>query len=497
MKKFLAIMLALVLALGMTSVAFAETGSIQNNDKGTINITNAEAGETYAIYEIFQLQSYDTTNGTYAYKVVNAWKNFVEEQGIELDADGYITDSAALTDAAAFAKAALIYAQTNNISPASTQMATSTTVTFSNLELGYYLVDTTLGTLCSLDSTDKTVDITEKNPTATVVKTVKEDSANTYGVANDDDMTSAVYFQTVISDAADASDLVLHDVMGDGLTFDDTSVVVTVSDTSVPASTTVDGNTVTNWTLTTNNEDECTFEIAFTDAYLASIVDEATITVTYTATLNNNAVVAGAGNKNETWVTYGQAGESAKDTTLTYTWELPLMKYANPAEGEIALAGATFTLSKHSNGSTPYSLIKCASETINDVVVDVYEVVAAGTTNAVTEITTPESGKIVIRGLDADTYYLTETKAPDGYNKLTAPITVVIASTVNEQAGTMTATTTVGNATVSEVKVLNQTGSELPSTGGMGTTIFYVVGGMMMAAAFVLLITKRKVAAGK
>ena len=103
-----------------------------------------------------------------------------------------------------------------------------------------------------------------------------------------------------------------------------------------------------------------------------------------------------------------------------------------------------------------------------------------------TEVTTDATGKFTIAGLDADTYYLTETAAPAGYNKLAGPVTVVIG-----ENGVVNATTEASQG-VDEVKVLNQTGTELPSTGGIGTTIFYVVGGVLVVGAVALLIVRRR-----
>ena len=108
-----------------------------------------------------------------------------------------------------------------------------------------------------------------------------------------------------------------------------------------------------------------------------------------------------------------------------------------------------------------------------------------------TAITTDATGKFTIKGLDADTYYLTETAAPAGYNKLADPVTIFIG-----EDGVVNATDDNPNG-VTEVKVLNQSGSELPSTGGMGTTVFYVVGGILVVGAIVLLVARKRMAAGK
>ena len=148
--------------------------------------------------------------------------------------------------------------------------------------------------------------------------------------------------------------------------------------------------------------------------------------------------------------------------------------------GETALAGATFTLSKNTDGTQPISLVKTSGE---NAARDTYRVAKNGETDTVTEITTTASGKFTIQGLDAATYHLTEKKQPDGYNKLSAPITVVI-----DENGNIT----VGTNNVDEVKVENKTGSLLPSTGGSGTTMIYILGAILVLGSSVVLITKKR-----
>ena len=146
-----------------------------------------------------------------------------------------------------------------------------------------------------------------------------------------------------------------------------------------------------------------------------------------------------------------------------------------------ALAGATFTLSKNRDGSEPINLVKTSEKNAPE---GIYRVAKAGDANTVTKVTTPDdSGKFTIKGLDADTYYLTETKQPDGYNKLSAPITVIIA-----ENGTIT----VNGQTASVVEVENKTGSLLPSTGGSGTTMIYILGAILVLGSSVVLITKKR-----
>ena len=225
--------------------------------------------------------------------------------------------------------------------------------------------------------------------------------------------------------------------------------------------------------------DGCTFEIAFTQSFCDTLEANDKIIVTYSATLDDNAVPKQE-YKNETWLKYGVNSETNHDTTTTKTFELPVFKYTMKNSTKTALAGATFTLSKNRDGSEPINLVKTSEENAAE---DTYRVAKAGDTDTVTAVTTPDSGKFTIKGLDADTYYLTETQQPAGYNKLSAPITAV-----SDDNGNITVDTT----TVNEVKVENNTGSVLPSTGGSGTTMIYILGAILVLGSSVVLITKKR-----
>ena len=472
-KKLASLLLALVLAFALAVPAFAagETGSITIND--------AVVGQTYTIYQILDLESYNASANAYAYKAATAWSAFINDGAIKdtyvkVDAQGYVTwvkDA----DAAAFAKAAQKYAKENNsIANQGSVTATTTTVSFTGLDLGYYLVDTTLGTLCSLDTTNPDVVMEEKNEVPTNVKTVQEDSTSNYGEKNDADIGQTVNFKSTITAQAGAENYVFHDTMSAGLTY--TGVTgITLNGTTVDAS---------NYTVTAPAADGDTFDVTFTQAFCDTLKANDQIVISYTATLNENAVIAGAGNPNTSKVSYGDSSNTKytpDSQTKTYTWDVDVFKYTMNSNTETALAGATFTLSKNNDGS---NLIALVSEGNN-----VYRVAKSGETGTVTEITTDTTGKFTIKGLDADTYYLTETAAPAGYNKLAGPVTIVIG-----ENGVVNGTTNAPQG-VNEVKVLNQTGAELPQTGGMGTTVFYVLGGVLVVGAVVLLITKKRMGA--
>lgn len=477
-KRLASLLLALVMVFAVAITAFAaQEGELTG---GSITIKDAVVGQTYQIYQLLYLESYHvddetTGEGQYSYKANSEWKPFIEGEKIadvylKTDAQGYVTwiDNA---DAAAFAKLAQAYAKEHKIPPvAASVVATTTTVEFKNLKLGYYLVDSTLGTLCSLDTTNPNVVMEEKNEAPTNEKTVEENGS--YGDTNDAAIGQTVNFQSTITAQAGAENYVFHDKMSTGLTFGSVTDI-TLNGTAVATD---------NYQVkTTGLGDDCTFHVEFTQEFCDTLEANDKIVISYTATVNEKAVIGGEGNKNESKVEYGHDDKTTTtppSETKTYTWDVDVFKYAQNGEEVKPLAGAKFTLSKKADGSDPIALIAEGN--------NIYRVAKAGETGTVTEIETDGTGKFTIKGLDSGTYYLTETAAPAGYNKLAGPITI----TINDE-GKVNATTEAPQG-VDEVKVLNQTGSELPETGGMGTTIFYVVGSILLLGAAVLLITKKR-----
>lgn len=492
-KKIAAIMLSVMMVLGMASVVSAdEGGTAAATGNGKITITNAIPSQTYKIYRILELESYNTTTGNYAYKATATWKPFIESNEIKdvyvTINDGYVTwkDNA---DVATFAKKALAYANTQNhiinsdksqIAPAAAAGATTSTVAFSDLPLGYYLVDSSAGALCSLDTTATEVRIQEKNGVPSVEKKVQEDSkvgkTDEWGKSNTADIGQTVNFQTTITAQQGAQNYVLHDKMSDGLTFDSIKSIMKKNGTAIEA---------TNYTLKKSTDsspsitDGCTFEIEFTQPFCNTLGSNDQIIVTYSATLNENAVIAGDGNKNTTKLTYGDSSKTTPSTTTTKTFELPVFKYTGT---DTPLKDAEFEL-KRNNETIAIALIKKTPVKGETYTGDIYQVAKTGETETVTKVKTTNSGKFKIQGLDADTYCLTETKQPDGYNKLSAPITVVI-----DENGTIT----VDSKTVDEVKVQNNTGTILPTTGGNGTSLIYFLGAVLALVSGVVLITKQR-----
>lgn len=486
MKKIVSLVLAMVMVVAMAMTTFAsETANNSTiNTKGSITISNTVTGATYSIYRIFDLESYDTTDtsvyekGVYSYKVNRAWNGFISGDGaayVTVDDNGYVTwkDSASAAD---FATKAMVYATANDIDAVATEEATGKEVKFEELDLGYYLVDSTVGTLCGLDTTNPDITIIEKNSAPTLEKYVKEDD---WGKRNDADIDDIVEFKAVITVQGYAEDYVMHDTMSDGLTY--TGVSKVTKNEAV-----VENADNAAYVVNDSTDGGCTFEVVFTDAFCESLESGDVIEVYYTAKLNENAVVLGDGNPNTAYLSYtdnsGASGKTPDSITKTYTYEVSVLKYANGNE-EKKLAGATFSLYTDKACTSAISFNKPNSDE------EIYKVDAEG---SVTAITTTTSGTFKIEGLDEGTYYLKETNAPDGYNELGSVIEIKI----DHDGKVYNVTTNEENepveTEVDQVKVNNNSGTLLPSTGGMGTTVIYLAGIILVLAAVVLLAAKRR-----
>ena len=164
-KKLVGLLLALVMVFAMSVTAFAANGT--NSNDGKITIDNAVVGETYTIYQILTLESYDTEAGAYSYKATKDWEAFAAQEGVKdvylkTDAQGYVTWVGDQTAERVSAFAALAKAYAANKTPAASKEATAETVEFTGLNLGYYLLDSSLGTLCSLDTASKEVTLRKR-----------------------------------------------------------------------------------------------------------------------------------------------------------------------------------------------------------------------------------------------------------------------------------------------------------------------------------------------
>ena len=477
-KRTLALLLAVVLVLALSISAFA----VDTN--GSIKVDNAVVNKTYTLYRIFDLDSHNTDYSAINYKVSAKWANFfvTGAEGLNyvtIDKMGYVTWNTG-KEAADFAAAAIAYAKANGIANDGQQKATSSIVEFTNLPLGYYLVQSDLGALCSLDTTMPNVTIKEKNGKPTVDKQVEE--GGSYGKTNDANIGDTVKFKTTIT-VTDGSPVayILHDKMSAGLTFDPASVTVKVNGENFAAA---------NYDLVTSGlTDDCTFELRFHDVGKTSVLKpNDVVTVEYSAILNDQAVIAGTGNPNETWLDYDNTHSTEKSTTRTYVWEMKVIKFTKKNNEEVNLKDAQFVLYRL-NGTTKEYVVADSSNKVTGWTENTY---GSNLTPKATVFTTPENGTFTISGLDAGTYYLEEIKAPAGYNMLKEPIEIVITASIDQATDAGTATVTYNKTSTGDVKVENQTGTELPSTGGIGTTIFYIVGSLLAVGVVILLVTKKR-----
>ena len=473
-KKIAAIMLSVMMVLGMCSVVGAEETT------GKITINNAISGQKYKIYKMLDLESYDKDNNLYSYKPANdKWKTFFEtgegKNYVDINENGYVEWKTG-AKVEELAQKALAYAGTESMTATDEKDVSDggTTVEFTGLKLGYYLVGSSAGALCSLDTTNPDATIREKNGVPSVEKEVQEDSDNHWDNNNTADIGQTVNFKTTITAQAGAQSYVLHDKMSDGLTFN-SDVTVKIIRSGAAEETPVDSQNYEVKTEGFSSGDTCTFHVEFKQTFCDNLANEDQIIIYYSAKLNDKATIKEDKNKNETWLGYGDNKFTTHKTTTTYTYEIPVFKYTIETEStKKPLAKATFKLSKKSDGSETIRIKQKTGEK------NVYLVDPNATT---TEITTDSTGEFKIQGLDADTYYLTETKQPDGYNKLSAPVKIVIAAD---------GTITIGDKTVEKVEVENKSGSILPSTGGMGTTLFYIFGAILVIGSGVVLITKKR-----
>lgn len=492
-RQFFALLLALVLTLGLCATAFAEDAK-----PGSITISNPAQGKTYEVFKLLDVAAdeSDLANKGFIYKLTaDEWATFITtvQDGsgknyfnlFENGGKKYVLANENLKNGIAdFAAKAKAYAETNKLAPLKTAKAEAEgALEISGLDLGYYLVRSDLGILCSLDTTAPNAEVLEKNEATVIVKNV-EDTTKKQNVA---EIGTYVKFtiQITVKDKAPVN-YKLVDEMTEGLTF--------VNDENHPLTVTVNGSALAaenynvaetteprGFTLTFNNNAEGSASILKTDDV---------VTVTYYAQINENAVIADEANVNKAKVEYGTNSHTEYDTTETYVWKMNIVKYTMEQETEKKLAGATFKLSRDEAGTQVIKLVKVDDTT--------YRLALPTETEGVVDtITTGETGELVINGLADGTYYLTETKAPRGYNLLREPVKVKIDHTTAN--GKLTETSFVADQTETDtsgvVKVENNAGAELPSTGGIGTTAFYVLGSAMALGAVILLVTKKRMAA--
>ena len=514
MKKLLSYLLVIALVLvqfmPLVSAAKASGTNATPNTTGSIIINNAVSGQKYEIYKLFDLESYSYDNdngnedGAYTYTITedSDWYSFVKEDGSEAgknyvtltpygtEAGKYVVTWKENANPADFARLALDYAEAKPITQAKNPItADSSTVTFTGLELGYYLVDSSLGALVSLNTTNTIAEIQEKNIAPTIDKDIMED-ATEFDTNNNEDIGDTVNYRVTIAAKPGAQNYVLTDTMDKGLTFNSGSIEVKVGET--PLVVDKDYSVVVG-----GANDNFTFKVEFKKAYLDRITENTDIVVTYSATINENAVINGVGNVNKAKLTYGDRTDTNWDETRTYVLAFDLFK--TDAQGT-ELSGAEFELYDALTGGNKINLVKVTPTEGQPYyrVATAEEEQANNFTSAIIQV-----GNARIEGLDEGTYYLEETKAPEGYNRLTSRIEIKLADTVITAGGvehkTIVTTTvddkiaTTDTNDTDNITIKNYTGSLLPSTGGMGTVLFITVGSIMVLGFGVLLVTKLRI----
>lgn len=488
MKKLMAALLAVAMVCAMAIPAFAADGAVHSSSSdGKITINNAVTGQTYKIYRILDLQ-YNGTANSFRYVKNDKWGAFVDEQSsyLTVDANGVVTwkDGVSSEKDGAPIKALAIAAgqhvkDTPSLAADGSEKAASSIVTFDCLPLGWYLVvsDLTTDAICSIDTTAKEVTIKEKNGAPTVTKEV-EYASGSWGQGNDGNVGDTVNFHTTIYVTdGNPTNYVLHDKMSNGLTFQTGTISVKKNDVNF-----------TDYTKETPT-DGCTFEIKFNKD---SLQPNDKVVVTYSATINSNAVVGTAGNDNDTWLVYGDEGKITRSKTKTYTWKFDIFKYFTDGTTEKHLDGVEFVLyRKNADDKAEYAKFGTNNKLSG----------WTATEGDATKLKTNADSNVAVEGLDEGTYFLKEITTPDGFNGLTSDVEVQITGSCNTLSGaTYTVKYKMANAnaedfTINDEKVVpieNKRGTTLPSTGGIGTTIFYVVGGGLMVAAAILLITKKR-----
>ena len=484
MKKLMAALLAVAMVCAMAIPAFAAGGAPRT---GSITINGAIDNQTYKIYRILDLEANENFTA-YKYTINKGWENFVNAHPDVFTVKNGIVTSTAISNTPIvqdLANAAGKYAEDNNLTADGTASSTSKTV--SNLTLGYYLVVSTpalsANSLCSLGTTNPDVTINEKNGNPTITKQV-EHAAGSPASANDATVGDTVKFYVTIN-AIDGKpeNYVMHDKMDEGLSFNASSVTVKRGETILEKG--------TDYELITSPADHDTFDIKFEKNVVKT---NDVFTVTYTATLNEKAVVGTPGNKNETVLTYGDNGRVTAETK-TYTWSFNIFKYfMDGNKKEKGLEGAQFILYREASTGSATEYEYAVMDTTGKI-----KSWSSDESDA-TVLTSPASGNLTMSGLANGTYYLKEKEAPQGYNPLENPIEIRITAESWTTSGTPSAkieykTSTAEGLEETEdgtVKVENKSGTVLPGTGGIGTTIFYVVGSGLMVAAIVLLVTKKR-----
>ncbi len=495
--------LAFTMALGTGNAA-----QVQAAGERSLTISNARNNQEYNIYRVFDFtpaeddfaQASDgkihgvytlaskfsgLTDYTYSYKDDEGADQSVAMSSFFTIGDNGILDVSGITDdnVSLFGKAVLAYVNSTDpkVAADGTQTANAgenakadavTTVTFSNIDYGYYVVDSSLGSAVSVNTTTPNASIQEKNDVPSLDKTItgKSNAAKTYTdlTGNNAQIGDIITFQVTAQLKVGGTNYKIVDEMTDGLTF---NKIVSVKN----------GDDDYGYDLTiTYRDDEKTdakgFEMTFAEPKA-----NANVVVTYTATVNKNAEINPGENVNKAYLEYGKTHTPSSET-ITKTYPMQIKK-VDELNSDKVLPGAHFNVYRKADNSLVSFTKK--SDTVYNVDPD----------GVVTDVVTVDGTPLTINGLDAATYVLVETQAPAGYNLLVAPnnATFTISegnTTTHFQEVTVSTESTATAPTVATV--VNKSGVTLPSTGGIGTTIFYIIGGLLIVVGIAYFILRRK-----
>lgn len=500
-KRFASVVMVIMMMLSMMIPAMAA------DETGTITINGATGGKVYEVYKIFDLTYSPAAEGEtvqhVAYTIASNWTDFFAEGApgasyivaedntgnlSSITVDGKvkyinITES----NVGEFAQKAMAWCVDGTPAADDTKTAEegATTVKFTDLPLGYYLVypqgatdiAESYASICSLSSTipDATVNVKATYPE--IEKTVDDAS-----VEIGQTVTYTITGQVPNTNGYTKYDYTVTDTMSEGLTFNK-DVTVKFGETMIIGDQTTDSEAIEY----TDSGFTLYFDMTEYQTYVGQ-----DIVITYTATVNENAVVNVTTNKAKLEYSNDPSDETSKEKTPVeevpvYSSKIDVTK-VDGSDNTTKLAGAEFVLVKKTTttgedtSTTTTETFYKYTEATTDMPAKVEWV--NNIANA-TVLRTDEKGTVTFTGLEDGTYYLRETKAPEGYNLLTEDKEVEVIhtndTTINKPIGVTVSTTVENNA-----------GSQLPTTGGIGTTIFYCLGGAMVLGAFVLLITKKR-----
>ena len=525
-SRFMAVLMAMTMILTMSMTAFAAEDATRLTGTGKLTVNNTVEGKTLDLYQIFTATKNEA--GNVAYTLNPEYEGFFKAnvngaseltgEALSEKAYEYVEKQVGKDgkNGVNFAKAMLTWILSNTSAVDATHKTVTTatgSTEIANLAYGYYVVYplgatdtsaapgtgqdyTSVASLVSVTDTNATVNMKSNYPT--VVKKVNDKTADDVNIGD----TVTYTLTSKVPDMTGYTSYVFNfkDTLSAGLTFKEITSV-TVGDTTI---TKVEAGQEANDTYTLTQTGQ---NITITmNNFLASNKDKAgqEIKVTYTATLNKYAVTGFDANKNSATIEYSNKpgttdkGESEPSIVDVHTFNFTIFKYYLKGETKTGLANAEFELYKANEAgdaadtNAKINIVDERNGVYRQATAD--EAKATGFTSA--KIVSDTDGKVQVKGLDAGTYYLRETKAPAGYNKLLSDIKVEIKANYDETTGKLTSysvdytyngTKTTGTAITNkdnspEVAVENKTGAQLPSTGSKGALMVTLAGIVLFGA---------------